>query len=84
MTLRQTARAIAMRERKTRATESAQRMQAQQDETRRIVATGVCPRCGSALRNNLALTGWWQCAQLGADTHRADATKPACAWQGFT
>lgn len=48
-----------------------------------VVRTGRCPQCGGALRRNLALTGWWQCAQYGAETHRADATRPACSWQDF-
>jgi len=49
-----------------------------------IVALGVCPECGAPLRRNLALTGWWQCAQYGAPGFRADAATPACSWQGFT
>lgn len=49
-----------------------------------IVATGKCPDCGAPLRRNLALTGWWQCSQLGADGFRADSSKPSCSWQGFT
>lgn len=53
-------------------------------EVQRIVATGHCPRCGSGLRRNLALAGWWQCEQFGADGFRKDSSKPACHWQGFT
>ena len=54
-------------------------------ETRRVVANGICPLCGACLRQNLSITGWWyQCEQLGADTHCKDATKPSCDWQGFT
>lgn len=49
-----------------------------------VVRGGKCPQCGSALRRNLSLTGWWQCAQYGADTHRADPSRPACSWQDFT
>ncbi len=53
-------------------------------ETSAIVASGSCPNCGSGLRRNLAIAGWWQCEQFGAETHRKDATKPSCNWQGFT
>ena len=53
-------------------------------KVRAVVATGVCPTCGAALRANLSITGWWQCAQLGAETHRKDPSKPSCSWQGFT
>ena len=60
------------------------RVEAAQAETRRVVQTGCCPQCGAGLRRNLALTGWWQCAQYGAEQFRADASKPACSWQGFT
>lgn len=53
-------------------------------EVQRIVATRICPLCGSALRRNLSLTGWWQCAQFGAPQFREDRSKPQCNWQGFT
>jgi uncharacterized protein (DUF983 family) len=53
-------------------------------ETMAVVATGKCPTCGNGLRQNLSITGWWQCKQLGADTHRADPSRPSCSWQGFT
>jgi hypothetical protein len=49
-----------------------------------IVSRGFCPDCGSELRRNLALTGWWQCEQFGAVTHRARPLEPQCSWQGFT
>lgn len=52
--------------------------------TRSIVEHGCCPRCGGALRRNLALTGWWQCAQFGAESARANPAAPSCSWQGFT
>lgn len=64
--------------------ERAARIAAVQAETRAIVATGRCPRCARALRRNLALAGWWQCSQFGAEGFRADASMPACEWQGFT
>lgn len=53
-------------------------------EAKAIVATGVCPRCGRRLRRNLALTGWWQCSQLGAVGFRAEPDKPSCEFQTFT
>lgn len=61
-----------------------ERMAAQRAAVNAIVATGKCPDCGSGLRRNLAITGWWQCEQFGAEGFRKDATKPACSWQGFT
>ena len=53
-------------------------------ENRRILATGCCPLCRSALRQNLSMSGWWQCSQFGAVGFRADASKPACDFQMFT
>lgn len=53
-------------------------------EVRRIVATGTCPLCGSALRRNWSLTGWWQCEQFGVEVFRKYPNKPQCNWQGFT
>lgn len=61
-----------------------ERMNAAKAETRRIVAAGVCPTCAGKLRRNLALTGWYQCEQLGTEGFRKDASKPSCNWQGFT
>lgn len=49
-----------------------------------VVKSGKCPQCGSGLRRNLALSGWWQCAQFGAEGFRADSSKPACSFQTFT
>ena len=49
-----------------------------------VIASGKCPDCGSALRRNLSLAGWYQCEQYGAETHRARASDPTCNWQGFT
>lgn len=60
------------------------RIEQAQAETRAIVAAGVCPSCGSKVVRNLALTGWWQCEQYGAETHRARPSEPSCSWQGFT
>lgn len=60
------------------------RMNEARAETQRIVATSKCPKCGSALRRNWSLTGWWQCEQNGAETFRKRPADPACSWQGFT
>ena len=60
------------------------RIAAQRAETRRVVLSGKCPLCGSGLRRNLSLTGWWQCDQLGAPGFRKRADLPSCDWQGFT
>lgn len=60
------------------------RLEDARQEVIRIVATGVCPQCGRKLRQNLSLTGWWQCSQFGAVGFRADAEQPSCDWQGFT
>ena len=78
---------LTLSEKRERAAErkaSAARIAQQQAETRAVVATGCCPQCGGKLRRNSALTGWWQCAQYGAVGFRADSSKPACSWQGFT
>lgn len=64
--------------------ESNERIRKAQEETRKVVASGVCPECGSGIVRNLSLTGWYQCAQYGAVGFRKDANKPACSWQGFT
>lgn len=55
-------------------------------EARKVVATGTCPQCGSRLRRNLSLAGWWQCGRLGADTHREPEFRgqPTCNFQTFT
>lgn len=46
-------------------------------------AANKCPQCGAGVRQNLALTGWVQCEQYGAEGFRKDSSKPACSWQGF-
>ena len=53
-------------------------------EARKVVEAGKCPKCGSGLRRNTSMTGWWQCEQLGAETHRARPNEPPCSWQAFT
>lgn len=64
--------------------ESKARLEKAQAEMRAIWATGHCPRCGAGLVRNLALTGWIQCEQFGADGFRKDSSKAACLFQGFT
>ena len=49
----------------------------------KILAAGKCPRCGSKLKRNLAITGWWQCAQFGAEGFRARKHEPSCNFQAF-
>jgi hypothetical protein len=50
-----------------------------------IVQSGVCPECGSGLRRNTALKGWWQCECYGRDDFRAPEYrgKPDCNFQCF-
>lgn len=62
----------------------ADRIAKAQQDVRDIVEWGKCPLCGSKLRRNQALAGWYQCEQFGADGFRKDSSKPACSWQGFT
>jgi len=47
------------------------------------IADGKCPRCGRGLRRNLAITGWIQCEQFGAEGFRADDSQPSCSFQTF-
>lgn len=61
-----------------------ERMARLHNQARAIVQTGKCPKCGSRLRRNLALTGWWQCEQYGAEGFRKDASRPPCSFQTFT
>jgi len=60
------------------------RREARVAEARAIVSTGVCPCCGSKLKRNLSITGWFQCEQYGAETHRARPSEPSCSFQTFT
>lgn len=53
-------------------------------EAARIVSSGKCPQCGSSIRRNSSLSGWYQCSQFGAEGFRADGSKPVCNWQTFT
>ena len=60
------------------------RREARREKAFAIVQTGKCPQCGRPLRRNLALTGWWQCSQYGAEGFRADSAAPPCSFQTFT
>lgn len=71
-------------ERRAERKASAERIVRAHAETMAVVQSGVCPCCGSKVKRNLALTGWWQCSQYGSDGFRADNSKPQCSWQGFT
>jgi ssDNA-binding Zn-finger/Zn-ribbon topoisomerase 1 len=53
-------------------------------QNRAIVATGKCPDCGEELKRNLALAGWWQCAQFGSAQFRKNPNKESCNFQCFT
>jgi hypothetical protein len=50
-------------------------------EYRGILDAGCCPDCGSGLKQNLSITGWWQCEQFGAAGFRMDDNKPSCDFQ---
>lgn len=71
-------------ERKAERTRIAERIRASEAEAARVVASGVCPTCGCGLRRNLAMGGWWQCQQYGAEGFRKDSSKPSCSFQCFT
>ena len=49
-----------------------------------IVRGGKCPQCGAGFRRNLAMNGWYQCEQYGAEGFRKDSSKPSCSFQCFT
>ena len=51
------------------------------EEYNKHVQTGICPTCGSKLIRNLSLTGWYQCEQVGAETHRARPQDAPCNFQ---
>jgi len=55
-------------------------------ESRRIVRAGTCPQCGTELRRNLALAGWWQCGAYGRPDFRKPEHRdlPDCSFQCFT
>lgn len=55
-------------------------------EAERIVAGGRCPKCGTGLRRNNALNGWWQCDRYGMDHFRRPENRGTgdCSFQCFT
>jgi hypothetical protein len=57
-----------------------------QAEARRVRAAGVCPFCGSPVKDNSALAGWVQCVAYATPSFRAAEYRslPSCSWQGFT
>jgi hypothetical protein len=54
------------------------------EETQAVVDSGKCPQCGSKVKPNYSITGWWQCEQYGSTGFRARDNDPQCSWQGFT
>ena len=50
-------------------------------EYTKVLDAGKCPECGRQLKRNMAIAGWYQCEQFGADTHRADPSQPSCNYQ---
>lgn len=56
------------------------------DEARAIVATGICPDCGTPLVRNSALAGWWQCGAYATPSFRKPEHHDlsACHFQTFT
>lgn len=55
-----------------------------QAAARAALSTNTCPTCGGPVKPNFAIAGWVQCVQFGAVGFRADSSRPACSWQGFT
>lgn len=79
-----TERAAKMRATRAANKAAKERQEKSRADAQRIVATGKCPLCGGGLRNNLAITGWWQCLQYGSTGFRKDDSKPSCDFQCFT
>lgn len=77
-------RAMTRKQKRVAMQAAKERREAAQRQARRIVEAGKCPHCGAALRRNLALSGWWQCEQFGAEGFRKDSTRPSCDFQCFT
>lgn len=62
------------------------RLDAIHAEAAAIVATGVCPDCGTPLVRNSAIAGWWQCGAYACESHRRPEYRglPKCSFQIFT
>lgn len=71
-------------EKKRLAAECEARIQVAHEVARNALMKNCCPTCGKGTVRNLALTGWVQCEQYGAQGFRKDSSAPACSWQGFT
>lgn len=54
-------------------------------EADKVIATGVCPCCGTGLVRNLALTGWYQCGGYASEGFRRPGFEnaPKCSYQVF-
>jgi len=57
-----------------------------QAEAAVVVATGVCPICGTKLVRNSSMKGWWQCGAYACEAMRASEFQglPKCSFQCFT
>ena len=64
----------------------AARMAQLKEDSRRTVAGGVCPSCGTRLVRNNSMAGWWQCGAYGMRSFRLPEhkDKPFCSFQCFT
>ena len=71
-------------ERKRTADESRTRIEAAHRHSQTVVDANYCPQCGSKIRRNNSLAGWYQCEQYGSDKFRARPQDKPCSWQGFT
>ena len=71
---------------KARNAEYDARLTQRRAEAAKVVASGVCPDCGTKLVRNSALTGWWQCGAYGEPSFRQSgfAHLPHCSFQCFT
>jgi len=72
--------------RKTKKQLHREKMDAIYAENRAIVATRTCPQCGTELKRNSAIAGWWQCGAYGEPSFRKAEHRdlPKCSFQCFT
>lgn len=56
------------------------------EQNREIVRAGKCPDCGSPLKRNNSLAGWWQCVAYAVPYMREAQYRalPNCSFQCFT
>lgn len=54
-------------------------------EADRVIATGKCPQCGTALVRNVAQSGWYQCGAYADERMRTPQFRglPSCSFQVF-